>query len=82
MGSITPHETSDGRRYRVRYRDPDRKSREKNRFTRKKDAEDFLANVTVSSTVANTSIHRQPSPRFSSLGPNGLRTRLISSRRR
>ena len=36
-----------GKRYRVRYRDPDRQSREKNGFVRKKDAEDFLANITV-----------------------------------
>jgi hypothetical protein len=48
MGRITAHETADGRRYRVRFRDPDRKSRENSGFTRKKDAEDFLANVTVS----------------------------------
>ena len=48
MGSISSYETRDGRRYRVRYRDPDRRSREKNGFVRKKDAEDFLANITVS----------------------------------
>jgi integrase len=49
MGSITSYGTTDGKRYRVRYRDPDRKSREKNGFLRKKDAEDFLATITVSS---------------------------------
>lgn len=48
MGSISSYETSDGKRYRVRYRDPDRRSREKNGFLRKKDAEDYLANITVS----------------------------------
>jgi len=47
MGSVEPYETRAGRRYRVHYRDPDRKSREKGGFTRKKDAEDYLANVTV-----------------------------------
>ncbi|HEY4267239.1 MAG TPA: tyrosine-type recombinase/integrase [Galbitalea sp.] len=47
MGSISSYETSDGRRYKVRYRDPDRRSREKNGFTRKRDAEDYLANITV-----------------------------------
>ena len=47
MGSIDSYETSAGKRYRVRYRDPDRKSREKGGFTRKKDAEDYLADITV-----------------------------------
>lgn len=48
MPSIEAYDTANGRRYRVRYRDPDRRSREKAGFTRKKDAEDYLANVTVS----------------------------------
>lgn len=48
MGSVEPYETSSGRRYRVRYRDLDRRSREKAGFTRKADAEDYLASVTVS----------------------------------
>ncbi|TFD48720.1 site-specific integrase [Cryobacterium sp. Hh11] len=48
MGSITSYSTEDGKRYRVRYRDPDRNSREKAGFSRKKDAEDYLANITVS----------------------------------
>jgi len=48
MASIESYETANGKRYRVRYRDPDRKSREKNGFTRKRDAEDYLANITVS----------------------------------
>lgn len=49
MGSIHSYETKAGRRYKVRYRDPDRRSREKNGFTRKADAEDYLAEVTVAS---------------------------------
>jgi integrase len=48
MGSVEPYETSGGRRYRVRYRDPDRRSREKAGFSRKTDAEEFLATVVVS----------------------------------
>lgn len=48
MGSVSSYETGDGKRYRVRYRDPDRASREKGGFTRKKDADDYLANITVS----------------------------------
>jgi integrase len=47
MGSISSYQTAEGKRYKVRYRDPDRRSREKNGFTRKKDAEDYLAGVTV-----------------------------------
>ncbi|MGV3733490.1 MAG: tyrosine-type recombinase/integrase [Microcella sp.] len=47
MGSVEPYETASGRRYRVRYRDPDRRQREKGGFTRKLDAEQYLANVTV-----------------------------------
>jgi len=47
MGSIEPYGTGDGKRYRVRYRDPDRKSREKGGFRRKVDAEEYLASVTV-----------------------------------
>ena len=47
MGSVEPYETDRGRRYRVRYRDPDRRQREKAGFTRKIDAEQYLANVSV-----------------------------------
>lgn len=47
MGSVEPYDTADGRRYKVRYRDPDRRSREKGGFARKRDAEDYLASVTV-----------------------------------
>jgi integrase len=48
VGSVEPYETAAGRRYRVRYRDPERRSKEKAGFTRKKDAEDYLAGITVS----------------------------------
>lgn len=47
MGSIESYQTSDGRRYRVRYRDPDRRSRERAGFSRKVEAEQFLASVTM-----------------------------------
>ena len=47
MGSIEKYATSDGVRYRVRYRDPDRRSREKGGFRRRRDAEEYLAGVTV-----------------------------------
>lgn len=47
-GSITPYETAAGKRYRVRYRKPDKSQTDKRGFRTKKDAELFLASVTVS----------------------------------
>ncbi len=47
MGSVESYRTEEGRRYRVRYRDPDRRSKEKGGFLRKIDAEEYLASVTV-----------------------------------
>jgi len=47
MGSVEPYATAAGRRYRVRYRTPDRKSREKAGFKVKRDAELYLASVEV-----------------------------------
>lgn len=48
MGSISSYETRQGRRYRAHYRDPDRRNREKAGFVRKRDAEEFLASLVVS----------------------------------
>jgi integrase len=48
MGSIATYETSGGRRYRVRYRTPDRRQTDKRGFKTKREAEDFLASVEVS----------------------------------
>jgi integrase len=48
MGSISSYDTKAGRRYRAHYRDPDRRNREKAGFTRKRDAEEFLAGIVVS----------------------------------
>jgi integrase len=47
VGSIEPYKTANGKRYRVRYRDPERRSREKGGFSRKVDAEEYLASVVV-----------------------------------
>lgn len=47
MGSISSYDTKDGKRYRAHYRDPERRNREKAGFTRKRDAEEFLASVLV-----------------------------------
>jgi integrase len=48
VGSITSYETAAGKRYRVRYRKPDRAQTDKRGFTTKRDAELFLASVEVS----------------------------------
>jgi len=47
VGSVESYSAAGGRRYRVRYRDPDRRQREKGGFTRKIDAEEYLASITV-----------------------------------
>ena len=58
MGSIDPYETSHGRRYRVRYRKPDRTQTDKRGFRTKRDAELFLASVEV---AKNTGRYIDPS---------------------
>jgi integrase len=47
VGSITAYTTNAGRRYRVRYRKPDRTQTDKRGFKTKRDAEIFLASVEV-----------------------------------
>jgi integrase len=47
MGSVTPYETTGGKRYRVRYRLPDHSQTDKRGFKTKRDAELFLASVEV-----------------------------------
>lgn len=47
-GSITPYDTARGKRYRVRYRKPDRSQTDKRGFKTKREAELFLASVTIS----------------------------------
>lgn len=47
MGSIEPYETAAGRRYRVRYRKPDRSQTQKRGFRTKRDAEQYLATQQV-----------------------------------
>src|SRR3546814_17773835 len=50
MGSITPYESVNGRRYRVRYRKPDRTEAEKRGLTTLREAKLYLSMVTVSKT--------------------------------
>jgi integrase len=47
MGSIESYPTDAGRRYRVRYRTPDRRSTQKRGFRTRREAEDYLASVEV-----------------------------------
>lgn len=47
-GSITPYDTARGRRYRVRYWKPDGQQTDKRGFKTKREAETYLAEVTVS----------------------------------
>ena len=55
MGSITSDDTSSGKRYRVRYRKPDRSQTDKRGFKTKHDPELYLAPVEVSKARASTS---------------------------
>ena len=50
MATIEPNVLADGKtkRYRVRYRTPDKRSTDKDGFARVKDAKDFAATVEVS----------------------------------
>lgn len=48
MATITAYQTAAGKRYRVRYRKPDRAQTDKRGFKTKKEAEVFLASVTIS----------------------------------
>jgi hypothetical protein len=45
MGSVTPYETASGRRYRVRYRQPNKSQTDKRGFKTKREAELYLASI-------------------------------------
>ncbi|MBJ8344824.1 site-specific integrase [Antrihabitans sp. YC2-6] len=48
MATIESYQTASGKRYRVRYRDPDRRQTQKRGFTTKRDAQAYAATVEVS----------------------------------
>lgn len=52
-GSITAYQTAQGKRYRVRYRKPDKSQTDKRGFKTKREAEVFLASVTMSKATGN-----------------------------
>ena len=58
MAQVVPYKTAHGKRYRVRYRTPDRRQTDKRGFKTKREAEPFAAEVEVSKATANTS-HRR-----------------------
>lgn len=58
MGSIAPYDTAAGKRYRVRYRKPDRSQTDKRGFRTKREAELFLASVEI---AKNTGRYIDPS---------------------
>lgn len=48
MATVSPYETKDGRRYRVRFRTPDNRQSDRRGFRTKRDAEAFAATLEVS----------------------------------
>jgi integrase len=72
MGSVEAYETAAGRRYRVRYRKPDRRQAAKRGFRTKRDAERFL--VTVESQMLTGDFIDPASSRTTvgELGPDWL----------
>jgi integrase len=75
MGSIEVYETKQGKRYRVRYRDPYRRSREKGGFKTLRDAKEFLASVTVSSLRGEFIDPRSAKATIEELGASWLDSR-------
>lgn len=52
-GTIASYQTASGRKWEVRYRRPDKGSTRKRGFARKRDAENYLASVTVSKATGD-----------------------------
>ncbi len=74
-GSITPYETAQGKRYRVRYRKPDSKQTDKRGFRTKKEAELFLASVTVSKATGEYVDPKDARVHVGALGDDWLKTK-------
>lgn len=81
-GSITPYETAKGRRYRVRYRKPDKSQTDTRGFRTKKEAELFLASVTVSKATGEYFARRTHASTSGHSATPGCSPRRASSRRR
>lgn len=72
MGSIAPYSTSQGKRYRVRYRRPDGSQTDKRGFTTKRDAELFLATIEVTKAAGTFVDPSRARVRIDDLGPTWL----------
>ena len=72
-GTITPYSTAAGKRYRVRYRKPDKSQTDKRGFKTKKDAELFLASVTVSKATGEYIDPASSRVTIGTLGPDWLK---------
>lgn len=73
MATIEPYDTKHGRRYRVRYRTPDRRQTDKRGFTTKRDAERFARTVEVSKDRGEYINPTDANITVAELGPTWLR---------
>lgn len=73
MATIEPYDTKHGRRYRVRYRTPDRRQTDKRGFTTKRDAERFARTVEVSKDRGEYINPADANITVAELGPTWLR---------
>lgn len=72
MGSVTPYETAAGKRYRVRYRTPERRQTDKRGFKTKREAELFLASVEVAKARGEFLLPSDARETIGALGPPWL----------
>lgn len=71
-GSIQSYETAQGKRYRVRYRKPDKTQTDKRGFRTKREAELYLASITVSKATGQYIDPTAGRVTIAHLGPNWL----------
>lgn len=74
-GSIKAYDTAAGKRYRVRYRKPDKSQTDKRGFKTKKEAELFLASVTVSKATGEYVDPQDARITVGALGDDWLKTK-------
>lgn len=74
-GTISPYETANGKRYRVRYRKPDKSQTDKRGFKTKKEAEIYLASVTISKATGEYVDPKDARVLVDALGADWLKTK-------
>ncbi|MHA7275558.1 tyrosine-type recombinase/integrase [Arthrobacter sp. Hz1] len=72
MATIEPYQTANGKRYRVRYRTPERRQTDKRGFKTKRDADNFAASVEVSKLKGEYIDPAAAKATISQLGPAWL----------